>query len=390
MPIAISLRQEVAMCQVSPSASSVSSWSGLGAETYSGRSSVLESDSFGNYRIRASSQDDLIRAREESFAGQRWLVVDVNDDRYRIPLSGPRGARSVGIFAGAGNDAVFVDPGVRFPLFIDGGSGDDFLKGGSGPSALLGGEGNDILSGGPSSNDLLLGGPGRDVLHTGGGDDMISVSDLYRKLREGSCARPVFRPLCGIAPELPSVVPEPAPPPPPAVLQPAPKPVPVAPPIIPPRPQPQPQRPVMAPPQKVYVTPKPRLTDLLASVDTYDEKGFKSGQSMAKNLLTALYQSPSAFRQSISSISNQGERDDASACFLRALFDAGPSGAALFKSLPSADKKALADYLGAGNCWNAQKKGLMLVMSKATGAWDHNFGNDPQAQDYVRRYAGVL
>jgi hypothetical protein len=132
------------------------------------------------------------------------------------------------------------------------------------------------------------------------------------------------------------------------------------------------------------------LNDLLAAVDTYDEKGFKSGQSMAKNLLTALYQSPSAFRQALSSISSQGERDDASACFLRSLFDAGPGGARLFKGLPAADKKALGDYLGAGNCWNAQKKGLMLAMSKATGVWDHNFSGDQQAQDYLRRYAGVL
>src|SRR5262249_22607810 len=128
----------------------------------------------------------------------------------------------------------------------------------------------------------------------------------------------------------------------------------------------------------------------LAAVDTYDEKGFKSGQTMAKNLLTSLYQSPSAFRQALTSISSQGERDDASASFLRALFDAGPGGARLFRDIPAADKKMLGDYLGSGNCWNAQKKGLMMVMSKVTGIWDHNFGNDQQALDYVRRYAGVL
>src|SRR5262249_12444744 len=143
--IAIPFRQEVAMCQVFSSASSVSSWSGLGSETYSGRSSTLQADSFGNYRIAASSADDLVRGREESFAGQRWLAVDVNDDRYRIPLSGPRAARSVAIDAGAGNDAVVVDPSVTFPLFIRGGDGDDYLKGGAGPTALLGGAGNDTL-----------------------------------------------------------------------------------------------------------------------------------------------------------------------------------------------------------------------------------------------------
>ena len=62
----------------------------------------------------------------------------------------------------------------------------------------------------------------------------------------------------------------------------------------------------------------------------------------------------------------------------------------MFRDLPASDKKTMADYLGSGNCWNAQKKGLMLMLSKATGAWDHNFGSDAQAQDYVRRYAGVI
>ena len=86
----------------------------------------------------------------------------------------------------------------------------------------------------------------------------------------------------------------------------------------------------------------------------------------------------------------KGERDDAVASFLRALFDAGPGGAKLFRDIPVADKKTMASYLGGGNSWNAQKKGLMLTMSKVTGTWDRNFGNDQQAQDYLRRYAGVL
>ncbi|HEX5037473.1 MAG TPA: calcium-binding protein [bacterium] len=379
------------MCQVSSTSVPVRSWSGLGVETHSGRSSTLTSDPFGNHRITASSADDLIRAREESFAGLRWLVVDVNDDRYRIPLSGPRAARSVAIDAGFGNDAVVVDPSVNFPLFIRGGAGDDYLKAGNGPAALVGGEGRDTLVGGPS-DDLLLGGGGNDVIHTGGGRDMVSVSGLYRRLRDGWCERPSLPTACDQPAPLPPSVEASLPP---VATLPAPKPMPA--PVVPtpvtpppPRSQPQPQRPVPPPAPKPYTPAKPRLNDLLSAVDTYDEKGFKSGQSMAKNLLTALYQSPSAFRQALSSISSQDERDDASASFLRALFDAGPGGIALFKGLPAADKKALGDYLGAGNCWNAQKKGLMLTMSKVTGIWDHNFGTDQQAQDYLRRYAGVL
>lgn len=377
------------MCQVSSSASQVSSWSGLGPEVHSGRSSSLTSDPFGNHRITASGQDDLVRAREESLGGMRWLVVDVNDDRYRIPLTGPRAARSVAIDAGAGSDAVFVDPNVTFPLFIQGGAGDDYLKGGSGPTALLGGEGADTLIGGPASNDLLLGGGGGDVIHTGGGRDMVSMGDLFQRLREGWCERPVT----GCPPELPTESP-PAREFPPAVSQPQPpsQPQPVIAPVPQPivRPQPQPGRPVAPPPQKPFVMPRPRLSDLIAAVDTHNEKGFKSGRSMTKNLLTALYESPQKFREALNAISGQGERDDAIASFTRALLDSGPGGARLFRDIPPAEKKTMAAYLGGGNSWNAQKKGLMVVLAKATGTWDRNFGTDQQAQDYVRRYAGVM
>ncbi len=384
------------MYQVSSSALSVHSWSGLGIEIHAGRSSTLESDPFGNHKIVASGGDDLIRAREESLEGLRWLVVDVNDDRYRLPLTGPRAARSIAIDAGAGNDAVFVDPSVTFPLFVQGAAGDDYLKGGSGPTALLGGAGNDTLIGG-RSDDLLLGGEGRDVIHTGGlasftsvsesakggGSgcrDMVSMGDLFQRLREGWCDQPVMAPERRSVAELPAVL-QPQP-------QTQPQPAPVPQPIV--RPQPQPQRPAVPRPPRPFAMPRPRLSDLLASVDTHNEKGFKSGRSMTKNLLTSLYDGPQKFREAVNSLAGQGERDDAVASFLRALFDAGPGGARLFKDIPLSEKKTLAAYLGGGNSWNAQKKGLMLVMSKATEASDRNFGNDQQAQDYLRRYAGVL
>jgi len=378
------------MYQVSSSASQVSSWSGLGPEVHSGRSSSITSDPFGNHRIVASGADDLIRAREESLEGIRWLVVDVNDDRYRLPLTGLGAARSISIDAGAGNDAVFVDPNVTFPLFIQGGAGDDYLKGGSGPTALLGGEGSDTLIGG-RSGDLLLGGAGRDVIHTGGGRDMVSMGDLLQRLREGWCERPV----AGCPPELPAM-PLPASELPPVVSQPQPQsqpqPVtaPVPQPIVRPQPQPQPPRPVAPRPPRPFGAPRPRLSDLMAAVDTHNEKGFKSGRGMTKNLLTALYESPAKFRQTLSSMAGKGERDDAVASLLRALFDAGPGGAKLFRDIPLEDKKTMAAYLGGGNCWNAQKKGLMLVLSQATGTPDKNFANDNQARDYLRRYAGAL
>jgi hypothetical protein len=135
---------------------------------------------------------------------------------------------------------------------------------------------------------------------------------------------------------------------------------------------------------------RPRLSDLMAAVDTHNEKGFKSGRDMTKTLLTSLFDSQAKFHQTLNSMAGKGERDDAVASFLRALFDAGPGGTKLFRDISPEDKKTMAAYLGGGNCWNAQKKGLMLVLSKETGTWDRNFANDQGAQDYLRRYAGVL
>lgn len=350
----------------------------------SGRSSYLKKTEPGQWAIYGSGADDHITVSEYSSQAAKYLKVQVNQDCYLIPLDGKDAAKSISIYAGAGNDSVFVDPKVTAPLYINGGAGNDYLKGGNGPNALIGGSGNDILIGG-GSNDLLLGGPGRDTVQGNGGRDMYSMADLFARLKEGHC-RPVPPP-----PSQPQPQPLPTPQPPaPPPVQPPPAPVVVAP---SPQPQPPPQRPVVVqqPPRPRPKGPsRPNLSSLLANVDTHDEKGFKSGREMTKRLLTALYTSPSAFSSALASITGAGERDDAAASFVRALLEAGPGGAKLLKDLSVSQKKTLADTIGAGNSWSANKKGLMLLMSRMTGVWDRGFGQDKSALEYARRYQGVF
>lgn len=351
----------------------------LSGAVASGRSSWLERSNSGDWTVHGSSGDDRVRVTETCRSGNKFLNVLVNDDSYLIPISGPNAAQSVGIYAEAGNDSIFVDPGVTTPLFLNGGAGHDYLKGGDGPNALLGGGGNDILVGG-RSDDLLLGGCGSDTVQGNGGRDMYSMADLFARLREGRCN--------------PAPQPQPPSPPPPQAVQPPVVSPPAPPPVvIAPVQAQQPQRvpPKQKPlPQKPQGPARPPLAALLANVETHDEKGFKSGREMTKRLLTALYTSPSAFSSALASISRSGERDDAAASFVRALMESGPGGAKLLKDLSASQKKTLADYIGGGNSWSANKKGIMVLMSRMTGAWDRGFGQDRDALDYARRYQGVF
>lgn len=127
----------------------------------------------------------------------------------------------------------------------------------------------------------------------------------------------------------------------------------------------------------------------MAAVDTYDEKGFKSGREMTKNLLTAAYESPEKLRQTLASISGNKERDDAVASFARALLESGPEGAKIFRNLPSDIKQTLFKYLDGGNSWSANKKGIYLTLAKMTGHPTTRF-NDKDTMQAFERYQGVL
>jgi hypothetical protein len=75
-------------------------------------------------------------------------------------------------FGYAGDDQITASARIKMPVWIDGGSGNDFIGGGGGPNLLMGGSGNDILIGG-NNRDVLIGGTGQDILLGRGGDDIL-------------------------------------------------------------------------------------------------------------------------------------------------------------------------------------------------------------------------
>jgi uncharacterized repeat protein (TIGR01451 family) len=75
-------------------------------------------------------------------------------------------------FGRAGNDSIYVAPGIKFPALIDGGAGNDSLVGGGGNDVLIGGSGNDTLVGSGGRN-LLIGGGGKNTIRAGGGGDIL-------------------------------------------------------------------------------------------------------------------------------------------------------------------------------------------------------------------------
>jgi len=83
---------------------------------------------------------------------------------------------TVSVFGGDGNDTLTGASGVAgitFPLYLDGGAGDDVASGGDGPDTLVGGSGKDSLHGFGGA-DKLRGGAGDDTLAGGEGVDELN------------------------------------------------------------------------------------------------------------------------------------------------------------------------------------------------------------------------
>lgn len=122
-------------------------------------------------------------------------------------------------------------------------------------------------------------------------------------------------------------------------------------------------------PQQPQVASRPRLSDLLSRINTYGG-GFNGhgtdGLSMAKDLISALYESPGRLREVIQSLSQADQRDDAAASFVRALLESGPEGGKLLKELPKDVKEALLQYIGTGDAWHDAKDAAYLMLAKVT------------------------
>jgi hypothetical protein len=129
-------------------------------------------------------------------AGSNTLVVNDSDSPYDSPYSinsngvsfsdagniSLSGAQKISLFAGAGNNAITVDPLITIPVLIHGGAGNDLIYGGPKNDTIYGDAGDDTIYGnggddslfGNDGNDSLNGGPGNDILTGGSGIDTLN------------------------------------------------------------------------------------------------------------------------------------------------------------------------------------------------------------------------
>jgi Ca2+-binding RTX toxin-like protein len=137
----------------------------------------------GDLIVPGTSGDDAIGVQlvdGQTTANVNGVSSTFGDD----PIS------EVKIYAGAGNDAVSIGPGVA-ATDIYGGAGNDTiacsnaigdtLVGGAGADSLTGGSGDDLLQGGQGA-DTLAGGPGADTLYAGAGANKLqggSGNDVF-------------------------------------------------------------------------------------------------------------------------------------------------------------------------------------------------------------------
>ena len=130
---------------------------------------------------RARKVDDLAGA-----------LVDGSGKRKRLQVSTSLAAKPLILAAGSvsdfrvltvgGDDSVSGTKGLRLPMNVDVGSGNDTVVGSAANDMLFGGEGSDLVRGGKGSdlvfgggaNDLVMGGRGADTLMGEEGDDLIA------------------------------------------------------------------------------------------------------------------------------------------------------------------------------------------------------------------------
>lgn len=98
-----------------------------------------------------------------------FILASVNGQRHLFPTLG---LAAISIVGGNVRDTISIASGVRVPLTIDVGSGNDAVTSGSGHDTLRGGPGNDVLRGG-AGNDYIDGGAGTNWLVGGAGQNTI-------------------------------------------------------------------------------------------------------------------------------------------------------------------------------------------------------------------------
>ena len=115
------------------------------------------------------------------------------EDRTSITCANPPAIR---VDLGDGNDYAYISTGVKVPVTLAGGAGNDELKGNEAPQTIDGGPGDDKVYG-YQGDDVLLGGDGADQIEGysgndkidgGAGDDLVSgdgAEGLYTDVIDG-------------------------------------------------------------------------------------------------------------------------------------------------------------------------------------------------------------
>ena len=112
--------------------------------------------------------------------GALEIKVKLNNDQQTFV-----GVSETVIYALGGNDDVQIAGGIRLPVTVFGGSGNDRIKGGGGNSVLVGGDGDDLLIGG-SGRNILIGGDGADRIQGSSSDDLLIAGSTAFDLNLGA------------------------------------------------------------------------------------------------------------------------------------------------------------------------------------------------------------
>lgn len=99
---------------------------------------------------------------------------NIAEDPEVFPISS---LKRIVMYADQGNDVIKMN-GLKVPVYIDGGAGNDTLNGGAKNDTLIGDEGNDSLFG-QNGNDKLIGGLGADKMRGGAG--LSDIGDYSAK-----------------------------------------------------------------------------------------------------------------------------------------------------------------------------------------------------------------
>lgn len=111
--------------------------------------------------IEGTDQSDAVEISNVSDASGNVTALQVHDiiegtvDDYDASQF-----TKIEFFGYGGNDYLFLDPSVAFPLYAYGGAGNDEITGGAGNDVLVGGPGNNMLDGGGGVNEVDEAGDG--------------------------------------------------------------------------------------------------------------------------------------------------------------------------------------------------------------------------------------